>query len=90
MEMGGSAPRILSLDDYCSLEDLEGGESDSDGKNYDALEASYLDSLIKSFKKNIQDGFFPFIIVDCISDKVKKYDEMYNFAKSKGFQVSTR
>ncbi len=52
-----------------------------------ALEPSYQDSLLKSFKKTISDGFFPFIIVDCINDKLKKYDEMYTFAKSKGFQV---
>lgn len=56
---------------------------------YDAaLEPSYQDSLVKSFKKTVGDGFFPFIIVDCINDKLKKYEEMYNFAKSKGFQVS--
>lgn len=57
---------------------------------YDAAaEPSYLDSLVKSFKKTISDGFFPFIIVDCINEKLKKYEEMYNFAISKGFQVST-
>lgn len=56
---------------------------------YDAAaEPSYLDSLVKSFKKNVTDGFFPFIIVDCTNDKLKKYEDMYNFAKMKGFQVS--
>lgn len=51
------------------------------------LESSYQDSLVKSFKKTVGDGFFPFIIIDCINDKVKKYEEMYSFALSKGFQV---
>lgn len=55
---------------------------------YDAaLEPSYLESFLKSFKKNISDGFFPFIIVDYINDKLKHYEEMYTFAKSKGFHV---
>lgn len=56
---------------------------------YDAaLEPTYQDSLLKSFKKTVSDGFFPFIIVDCVNDKLKKYEEMLTFAKSKGFQVS--
>lgn len=58
---------------------------------YDAdLEPSYQESLLKSFKKTVSDGFFPFIIVDCINDKLKHYEEMCNFAKSKGFQVRRR
>lgn len=53
----------------------------------EALEPSYRDSLLKSFKKTVADGFFPFIIVDCINDKLKHFEEMCTFAKSKGFQV---
>lgn len=51
------------------------------------LEPSYQESLLKSFKKTVSDGFFPFIIVDCVNNKIKNYEEMFNFAKSKGFQV---
>lgn len=47
----------------------------------------YEESLIKSFKRTVSDGFFPFIIVDCLNEKLNKYEEMYSFAKISGFQV---
>lgn len=124
--MGGNAPRILSLDDYFTVENDVETTDPNTGKSitkkvtsfiflrrnifasyvhifttisvfkemqyeYDAdLEPSYQESLLKSFKKTVSDGFFPFIIVDCINDKLKHYEEMCNFAKSKGFQVRRR
>jgi hypothetical protein len=54
----------------------------------EAMEPSYVTSLIKAFKKNITDGFFNFIILDCINEKISDYEEMWSFAKSKGFRVS--
>lgn len=55
---------------------------------YDAtMEKSYRDSLIKSFKKTIIDGFFNFVIVDCINNELKHYEEMWLFAKQKNWQV---
>ncbi|XP_065208687.1 YLP motif-containing protein 1 isoform X2 [Planococcus citri] len=97
IEMGGTAPRILSLDDYfTNEEDVESTDPITGKKitkretvyEYEAeMEPSYQESLVKSFKKQVSDGFFPFIIIDCINDKVKKYEEMYSFALSKGFQV---
>lgn len=95
MEFGGSAPRILSLDDYFMVEQEK--ETVEDGKivkvkemvyEYEAeMEQSYRSSLIKSFKKTITDGYFSFIIVDNINDKLKYFGEMWSFAKHNGFQV---
>ncbi|KAG7197378.1 hypothetical protein KM043_018484 [Ampulex compressa] len=96
VEQGGSAPRILSLDDYFLVE-KEIESKDDNGKKViikemvyeyeEAMEQSYTTSLIKAFKKNITDGFFNFIILDCINEKISDYEEMWSFAKTKGFKV---
>lgn len=52
------------------------------------LEDSYRQNMFKSFKKTIDDGFFPFIIVDAVNEKVKHFEEFWSYAKSKGFQVT--
>lgn len=95
VENGGSAPRILCLDDYFMVEQEK--EVEEDGRivkvkemvyEYEeCMEASYRQSLMKSFKKTITDGYFNFIIVDNINDKVKYFGEMWSFAKQNGFQV---
>ena len=51
------------------------------------LEDTYRASLIKSFKKQIDDGYFSFIMVDCINNLTKHYEEMWSYAKQKGFEV---
>ncbi|XP_034187766.2 uncharacterized protein LOC117607777 [Osmia lignaria lignaria] len=96
VEQGGSAPRILSLDDYFLVE-KEIESTDDNGKKItikemvyeyeEAMEQSYITSLVKAFKKNITDGFFNFIILDCINEKISDYEEMWSFAKTKGFKV---
>ncbi|XP_072751081.1 uncharacterized protein [Anoplolepis gracilipes] len=96
VEQGGSAPRILSLDDYFLVE-KEIETKDDNGKKVtikemvyeyeEAMEQSYIASLVKAFKKNIMDGFFNFIILDCINEKISDYEEMWSFAKTKGFKV---
>ncbi|XP_070159951.1 uncharacterized protein [Polyergus mexicanus] len=96
VEQGGSAPRILSLDDYFLVE-KEIETKDDNGKKItvkemvyeyeEAMEQSYVTSLVKAFKKNITDGFFSFIILDCINEKISDYEEMWSFAKTKGFKV---
>lgn len=53
------------------------------------MEESYRSSFIKSFKKTIIDGYFPFIIIDNVNDKVKYFGEIWSFAKQNGFQVSS-
>ena len=52
-----------------------------------SMEGVYRSSLFKAFKKTITDGFFSFIIVDNINDKIKYFGEMWSFAKQNGFQV---
>ncbi|XP_020292292.1 putative uncharacterized protein DDB_G0282133 isoform X2 [Pseudomyrmex gracilis] len=96
VEQGGSAPRILSLDDYFLVE-KEIETTDDNGKKVkvkemvyeyeEAMEQSYVASLCKAFKKNIIDGFFTFIILDCINEKISDYEDMWSFAKTKGFKV---
>lgn len=52
------------------------------------MEKSYRNSLVKSFKKQIDDGYFSLILVDCINDKTEYYQPMWSYAKQKGFEVS--
>lgn len=52
-----------------------------------AMESQYRESLIKSFKKTVIDGYFPFIIVDAINNKLTHFQEITLFAKQKNFQV---
>ena len=54
----------------------------------DSMEAIYNVSLLKTFKKTIEDGFFDFIIVDAINDKITKVEPFWTYAKLKGFEVS--
>ncbi len=53
------------------------------------MEDIYRQSLVKSFKKQVDDGYFTFLIVDCINDKTKHYSEMWSYAKQRGFEVRT-
>lgn len=52
-----------------------------------AMEETYMQYLVKSFKKTVADGHFDFIIVDCVNSSLKHYTEMYNFAKTYAFTV---
>lgn len=55
---------------------------------YDAsMDESYQRSLVKSFKKTVDDDLFDLIIVDMINEKMAKIDEMNLHAKMKGFHV---
>jgi YLP motif-containing protein 1 len=51
------------------------------------MEKVYQASLIKAFKKQVDDGYFPFILVDSINDKTEHYQPMWSYAKQKGFEV---
>ncbi|KAL1450763.1 hypothetical protein WDU94_003088 [Cyamophila willieti] len=89
--------RILSLDDYFMTSEVEKEILDERGQKkrvktfeyeYEAeLEESYRQSLVKSFKKNVTDAFFSFLIVDANNDQLSYYADMYLHAKSKGFAV---
>ncbi|XP_053553165.1 YLP motif-containing protein 1 [Bombina bombina] len=97
VECGGAAPRVLSLDDYFITE-VERVEKDPDsGKKvkkkvleyeYEPeMEETYRSSMFKTFKKTLDDGFFPFIILDCINDRVRHFEQFWSAAKTKGFEV---
>ena len=50
-------------------------------------EESYRKALIRSFKKQIDDKFFPFIIIDCVNARTDNYREMVSYCSKKDFQV---
>ncbi|KAJ8008657.1 hypothetical protein DPEC_G00080700 [Dallia pectoralis] len=97
VECGGTPPRVLGLDDYFMTE-VEKMEKDPDtGKRFKTkgleyeyepeMEDTYRNSMFKTFKKTLDDGFFPFIIIDAINDRVKYFDQFWSAAKTKGFEV---
>ena len=49
------------------------------------MDETYQKSLVKSFKKTVDDGLFNFLIVDMINERVSQIDEMSSHAKSKGY-----
>ncbi|KAK3093812.1 hypothetical protein FSP39_020514 [Pinctada imbricata] len=97
VQHGGGAPRMLCLDDYFMVEQEKTERDPETGKKvkkkvleyeYEPeMESSYRQNMFKSFKKTVDDGFFPFIIVDAVNDRVKHFEEFWSYAKSKGFQV---
>lgn len=97
VDCGGAPPRVLVLDDYFMTE-VEKVTKDPDTgrrvKNkvleyeYEPeMEDTYRNSMLKTFKKTLDDGFFPFIILDTINDRVKQFDQFWSAAKTKGFEV---
>ncbi|XP_074472349.1 uncharacterized protein ylpm1 isoform X1 [Sebastes fasciatus] len=97
VDCGGAPPRVLVLDDYFMTE-VEKVQKDPDTgrrvKNkvleYEfepEMEDTYRNSMLKTFKKTLDDGFFPFIILDTINDRVKHFDQFWSAAKTKGFEV---
>ncbi|XP_059484707.1 YLP motif-containing protein 1-like isoform X2 [Neocloeon triangulifer] len=97
VENGGNAPRILSLDDYFMVEvetnvqDVETGRKVKAKEmhyEYEAeMEEPYRNSLAKAFKKTVDEGYFPIIIVDCVNDKLSHFEEMWRHAQNKGFKT---
>lgn len=51
------------------------------------MEETYKTNFFKSFKRQIDEAYFNFIIVDAIFDKAKNVDDFWSYAMSKGFQV---
>lgn len=52
------------------------------------MEETYRTSMFKTFKKTLDDGFFPFIILDAINDRVRHFEQFWSAAKTKGFEVN--
>ncbi|XP_068609719.1 YLP motif-containing protein 1-like [Brachionichthys hirsutus] len=97
VDCGGAPPRVLVLDDYFMTE-VDKVQKDPDtGRGVKTkvleyeyepeMEDTYRSSMLKTFKKTLDDGFFPFIILDTINDKVKHFDQFWSAAKTKGFEV---
>ncbi|XP_068110635.1 YLP motif-containing protein 1 isoform X2 [Hyperolius riggenbachi] len=97
VENGGSAPRVLSLDDYFITEVEKVDRDPESGKRvkrkvmeyeYEPeMEENYRSGMLKTFKKTLDDGFFPFIILDSIHDRVRHFEQFWSAAKTKGFEV---
>merc|ERR1711874_7070 len=51
------------------------------------MEEAYRGSLVKTFKKNIDDCLFSVIIVDAINNHVDHFRSMWSHAKQNGFEV---
>ncbi|XP_041468009.1 YLP motif-containing protein 1-like isoform X2 [Lytechinus variegatus] len=93
----GPSPRMLCLDDYFMSEKEKTEKDPETGKMVkkrfqeyeyeDSMEGIYQNSLLKTFKKTIEDGFFDFIIVDAVNDKISKIEPFWSYAKTKGFEV---
>ncbi|CAD5115541.1 DgyrCDS4507 [Dimorphilus gyrociliatus] len=93
---GGTAPRLMSIDDYFidEVEEKvvnEAGKSSTETKlmyDFDGkMEKAYAESLLKAFRKQIDNGYFNFIVVDAVFDKTDLLDRFWSYAKVKGFQV---
>lgn len=52
------------------------------------METTYMQYLIKAFKKNTENGLFKFIIIDCCNNSLITFTEFYNIAKNAGYTVS--
>ncbi|XP_046867351.1 probable cyclin-dependent serine/threonine-protein kinase DDB_G0292550 isoform X1 [Drosophila willistoni] len=95
VEMGGSNPRILSIDDYFIIENDYDEKCPKTGKKipkkeilyeYDeTMEETYMQYLIKSYKKTLSDNLHDFIIVDCNNNSLRTLNEFYCHAKDANF-----
>ncbi|XP_030381895.1 trithorax group protein osa isoform X1 [Scaptodrosophila lebanonensis] len=95
LEMGGPNPRILSIDDYFIIENDYEEKCPKTGKKIpkkeilyeydDTMEETYMQYLIKSFKKTLSDNLYDFIIVDCNNNSLRTLNEFYCNAKDSNF-----
>jgi len=51
------------------------------------MEETYMQYLIKSFKKTLSDNLYDFIIVDCNNNSLRTLNEFYCHAKDSNFVV---
>lgn len=96
--IGGTSPRILSIDDYYTIEEEKEVVDPVTGKKTMKVESKYeyelgkeedyMQYLVRSFKKNVIDNLFNFIIVDAWNDKLHQYFEMHDIATKHGYVVS--
>ncbi|XP_057806396.1 uncharacterized protein LOC131021290 isoform X2 [Salvia miltiorrhiza] len=102
VENGGSAPRIHSMDEYfmTEVEENEGSRSSGSirGKKlvtkkvmeycYEPeMEEAYRSSMLKAFRKTLDEGAFPFVIVDDRNLRVADFAQFWATAKRSGYEV---
>jgi YLP motif-containing protein 1 len=97
VEHGCAAPRILSLDDYFMIETESWVTDELSGRKvkrikmewaYEpAMEATYMASYFKAFKKTVERGVHDFVILDNVNNQVKDFAPFYSHAKQAGFEV---
>ncbi|VVB17795.1 unnamed protein product [Arabis nemorensis] len=103
VENGGSAPRIHSMDDYFMTEVEKVDESDlSSGSGrskrpvvkkvmeycYEPdMEEAYRSSMLKAFKRTLEDGAFSFVIVDDRNLRVPDFAQFWATAKRSGYEA---
>ncbi len=86
-------PKIFSIDNYFINEQEEIISKTKKVQTtmkyeYDpSLDDTYQRSLVKSFKKTIDDGLFGFLIVDMINEKMSKINDMNFYASTRGFST---
>lgn len=56
----------------------------------DTMEETYMQYLIKSFKKTLSDNLYDLVIVDCNNNSLRTLNEFYCNAKDSNFVVSRR
>ncbi|CAA3002023.1 Hypothetical predicted protein [Olea europaea subsp. europaea] len=103
VENGGSAPRIHSMDDYfmTEVEKVESEGSKPSGSVcwkkavtkvmeycYEPeMEEAYRSSMLKAFKKTLDEGVFSFVIVDDRNLRVADFAQFWAIAKRSGYEV---
>lgn len=90
-QFGSEKPKILSIDNYFMTENEQICKKSKKKQTvmdyeYDqSLDDIYQNSLVKSFKKTVDDMLFNFIIIDMINEKMDKIEEINSYAKNHGF-----
>ena len=55
---------------------------------YDAaVESAYRQSMLKTFKKTLDDGFFNFVMIDACNVKLAHFQDFWRYAKTSMFEV---
>ncbi|KAL9227383.1 hypothetical protein vseg_003074 [Gypsophila vaccaria] len=103
LEHGGNAPRIHSMDDYFMTEVEKAEENDGSkplarGKKsvtktvieycYEPeMEEAYRSSMLKAFKKTLEEGVYTFVIVDDRNLRVADFAQFWAIAKRSGYEA---
>ncbi|XP_073048540.1 uncharacterized protein [Primulina eburnea] len=103
VENGGSAPRIHSMDDYFMIEVEKVEESEGSKSTFSfrgkksakvmeycyepEMEEAYRSSMLKAFKKTLDEGVFSFVIVDDRNLRVADFAQFWATGKRSGYEV---